>query len=565
MKLNPKNLLPIISGLIICAAITIICSSSLSFHASYPHYPLTKGWDVSIDTESYQDVDIASFYKILDAKLMKGDKITMTVTLPDLGSIPDPVVMFKSKYTTLTCYVDDKLIYDFGRDYYEKGKFLGKNFHFIQLPSNYAGQTFKVEMIASENNAFDRLPEVQIGSQVDLEGALIHEYMLIISTGLFLLIFGLSFLCITLLFVSIVPEVINLLISSLLCMNLGIWLLSYYNIMGFFIHVPFETEVAYFTLYLIVPYCLLILFFMQKNVFKKPYIVISFIAIGIIGVQIILHLFFKIHLRSTLPLYHLSGITLVILIIYCYRNNIINKNFTPSSLIQMSGLAVFIFTGFIHLILYTMDSLHIDYPESVGRIPISAGCIFFALCQMANYLIYITESYARRIEFASLTHLAYADGLTNLPNRASADRFLKTLDESNSDYCIISIDLNNLKTVNDKFGHLTGDKYIKDFSKVLTNTFDASALCARIGGDEFLVVIKELSGINVGALIDRMNSALEVMNAIYSEYKRSVASGYAFKHECPDGKSHEVYLLADQRMYQNKRKMHDALSAEARL
>ena len=63
-----------------------------------------------------------------------------------------------------------------------------------------------------------------------------------------------------------------------------------------------------------------------------------------------------------------------------------------------------------------------------------------------------------------------------------------------------------------------------------------------------------------------MESALNVMNAIYSEYHRSVASGYAFRHECKgEVNSHEVYLLADERMYENKRKMHEELGIKQRL
>ena len=174
--------------------------------------------------------------------------------------------------------------------------------------------------------------------------------------------------------------------------------------------------------------------------------------------------------------------------------------------------------------------------------------------------------YPERKEYASLTHLAYADGLTNLPNRARADKIMQDLDKSDLDYCIISVDLNGLKTVNDKYGHLSGDKYIKDFAKVLTTTFDETGFCARIGGDEFLVILEDSSVKDVDALLGRMTSALNVMNALYSEYHRSVATGYAFRHECPEkSTSHEVYLLADQRMYEHKRKMHEELGIHNRL
>ena len=140
------------------------------------------------------------------------------------------------------------------------------------------------------------------------------------------------------------------------------------------------------------------------------------------------------------------------------------------------------------------------------------------------------------------------------------------LNKTNLDYCIISVDLNGLKYVNDKFGHPSGDKYITDFAKVLITTFDDTGFCARIGGDEFLVLLEESTVKDVDALLGRMTSALNVMNALYSEYHRSVATGHAFRHECAENAtSHEVYLLADQRMYELKRKMHEELGIHNRL
>jgi diguanylate cyclase (GGDEF)-like protein len=142
---------------------------------------------------------------------------------------------------------------------------------------------------------------------------------------------------------------------------------------------------------------------------------------------------------------------------------------------------------------------------------------------------------------------------------------MEELNNATDDYCIMSIDLNGLKDVNDKFGHPTGDRYRKEFAKVMSNTFGEKDFLARIGGDEFLVVLRDANTKDISALIGRMNSALNVMNALYPDYKRSVSTGFAFKHESEKGNSHQVYLLADQRMYENKRKMHQELGIHPRL
>ena len=158
--------------------------------------------------------------------------------------------------------------------------------------------------------------------------------------------------------------------------------------------------------------------------------------------------------------------------------------------------------------------------QSANKIVISSACLIFAACQLSTYLMYITETYAKRRENQSLSHLAYADGLTNLANRSKADKLMEELNSATDDYCIMSIDLNGLKDVNDKFGHPTGDRYLKEFAKVLSNTFGENDFSARIGGDEFLVVLRDANTKDISALIGRMNSALNVMNALYPDWSR---------------------------------------------
>ena len=76
-----------------------------------------------------------------------------------------------------------------------------------------------------------------------------------------------------------------------------------------------------------------------------------------------------------------------------------------------------------------------------------------------------------------------ADGLTGIPNRSRLEKFINTIEERGEDYCIVSIDLNELKPVNDKQGHLMGDKYLLEFSDILQSCFTGKGFIARIGGD----------------------------------------------------------------------------------
>ena len=563
--MNKTRLLRILAALLLGMLSISIFRYSFQYKAEYPIQEISEGWTVSINSRTYENVDITKFYEIQVRKLQKKDRVSMWTTLPDNGEIPFPVIHFKSRYSTVSCYVDDNLVYEYGLMDYKNKAFLGKLNHFITLPSDYAGKTFRIDMYISENNAFSTLEPLKLGSEPDVGGLVTHSCIQIIITGFFMLAFGVAFLCITMFFITAVPEVVNLFIGSLFCICMGIWILCYYNILSMFMNAPHETILEYTTMYTMVPFCYIMLYLIQNIENKRLFMIIAGIGCFIPIMQYILHFVFGIHMKSTLPLYHADGVMGFVLVLYYAHKNLKKRDIPTGAMIQMAGLVVFTTCEVIHLAIYSLGSFHIAVYPPLAKGIISLGCIYFAMCQLSNYLVNITEAYATKKENVSLTHLAYADGLTDLANRAKSDSYLESLEDSEDDYCIISIDLNGLKFVNDKFGHIAGDKYIKDFAKVLGNTFGDETFKARIGGDEFLVIIRDSAEVDVSALLGRMGSALNVMNALYPDYHRSVATGYAYKHECEGQGSHEVYLLADQRMYELKRKMHEDLGIHMRL
>ena len=127
---------------------------------------------------------------------------------------------------------------------------------------------------------------------------------------------------------------------------------------------------------------------------------------------------------------------------------------------------------------------------------------------------------------------------------------------TDEDFIVISIDLNGLKTVNDNQGHLMGDRYLFEFGSVLEDCFGNNGFIARIGGDEFVVVLTGDNMSKVDEYIENMNASLDKLNKDDPKLFRSAAFGYAFRHEVSEGDFHAVYLLADERMYEKKELMH---------
>jgi diguanylate cyclase len=92
---------------------------------------------------------------------------------------------------------------------------------------------------------------------------------------------------------------------------------------------------------------------------------------------------------------------------------------------------------------------------------------------------------------------ARKDGLTGLHNRSSFDDKLKDaftlLSEKENSFIVALFDVDNFKSINDTFGHIAGDRVLKEVARTLRETFRKNDFIARYGGDEFVVIIEGLS------------------------------------------------------------------------
>lgn len=99
------------------------------------------------------------------------------------------------------------------------------------------------------------------------------------------------------------------------------------------------------------------------------------------------------------------------------------------------------------------------------------------------------------LEF-QLKHIAHSDSLTGIANRFALDEYIKLLEKQPSQFkqsCLMIIDIDNFKRVNDSCGHIVGDQVIQAVAENLKSSVRASDLLVRYGGDEFLVLMETIS------------------------------------------------------------------------
>jgi diguanylate cyclase (GGDEF)-like protein len=114
-----------------------------------------------------------------------------------------------------------------------------------------------------------------------------------------------------------------------------------------------------------------------------------------------------------------------------------------------------------------------------------------------SWLYDVTESMKMQ---EKIEYLAYHDPLTNLPNRSLLDDrlqlSLKTAERNNSLLCVMFIDLDGFKHINDNYGHDIGDELLKAVTKRFLDKLRLTDTLSRVGGDEFIILLPEISEIN---------------------------------------------------------------------
>lgn len=150
-----------------------------------------------------------------------------------------------------------------------------------------------------------------------------------------------------------------------------------------------------------------------------------------------------------------------------------------------------------------------------------------------------------------LRHLSTHDDLTGLFNRAYFETELERLAGGRHfPISVVMVDVDGLKKVNDEHGHAAGDNLIQQAAKVLLQAFRAEDVVARIGGDEFAVLMPHADNSLVDELLKRITHSQEIVNCSGSECPVSLSLGAATVATGAD--LINALKLADVRMYQDK-------------
>ena len=155
--------------------------------------------------------------------------------------------------------------------------------------------------------------------------------------------------------------------------------------------------------------------------------------------------------------------------------------------------------------------------------------------------------------------LARTDVLTALPNaRAFLEQLPRDLARSTREkkpLAVLYLDVDDFKTVNDRYGHAAGDDVLRRVAAIITESVRAGDLVARMGGDEFTAVLWGADATTAAVVAQRVSARVLSLAAEYPEARLGISIGIA-DGAAANGDAEQLIRLSDRSMYAVKESRH---------
>lgn len=482
---------------------------------------------------------------------------TENIILPEEFDIPMSI-MFKTTHTIAEIWLDGEIIYQYGNEE-NAPKFMkspGSYWHIVDIPKYSAGKKLEIKIIPVYPDYYGNSVDIFLGTRGDCVLKLLGRGLgtLIISCGI--LFSGL--ICLFLYYAAIKNKnkektgqrteiYLNLGIFSML---IALWTLQQSGFLQFIIPDGRTLYfVDFFTFFLFpVPFNFL-LYDVCKSRYRRGALYISILYLVNMAVDVLLQCTGVVDIFRILPVTHILMLvdTVYILALIHYEarteESKVARYFRyPVYIIMCFGLA-----ELFHYYGTKFKSTSIFLP---------LGTILFIIMLIWIQVSYHYDLYIQKQKVLYMQKMANMDMLTEAMNRNAYENMVKYLDEQEIELRttgVVLLDLDNLKLINDNFGHDKGDEALKLCYQCIREAFKKEENCFRIGGDEFAYVYHSNGREDIAAKLRLLESLLRE-KARDLPYPLSVSAGYACYLPETDIDFKDIVRRSDTMLYRQKRR-----------
>ncbi len=528
------------------------------------------------------DEDLETTVQLQTEPVQEKNTLTWTTSLSDVFD-RGLSLLFESSQSDVEVLLDNETIYTYGMEERSWGKSPGSYWHVVDIPAGSAGKTLTIRHFIAYNSIRENVPTIYYGSHGGCVETKILGMLPVLVLNCIIVFCGL--ICIFL-HIERTPKRKRTELGSLLCLGLFAVLVAVWSLRqcGFLQLLIPNGGVLYFIdlqVLLLFPASIdLFLYTICGDRHKRGFAAFAGAYLLCVTVETVLQLLGVADMFELLFLTHgLIAVNVLYLFLAIWqeerealqsdssyktaeanggkdsldfvkrldRRADDSQKEEKGHLPQMKvPLCILVASGVMEMVSYYISLL-----KEVSVFMALGTMIFIVMLMWQR----VHEYYDIELEEEKLAYfekLARTDLLTGAFNRNAYEEALKTLAKGGdlSERCAIVFDLNNMKGINDNYGHEKGDQAIKSCYKCIREVFGEQGFCYRIGGDEFVLLGKKNG--RLPELAARFDEAVS-REAAQLDFPFSVAFGYAIFNPEKDADFHATIHRCDVQMYQDKR------------
>lgn len=454
------------------------------------------------------------------------------------------VFSMENSWAALEVFLDGQEIYAFEDIYREHGN----RRHWVELPGDSSGKELSVRITESKKFV-DRIMKKPI--YLGEKNAIFYRSL---SSGFYALIF--FFLTLISILVSFFYRISfradmskkslrRMQFLDLFILDVGIWVLTDSQIMQLFTGRTSIVSLVSFVTFLLMP--LFIILFVKEMMVYRWKVFDILLGIGSVNTAVILGVYLFRWRRFINGSFYSMFFIVITIIIILEKSIIEIKKYKNQGIKKVViGFALLSLCGIVSLILfYSKSPVNYVYFYCLGFF-VFMGCLIWAVFDEVYY--YVEESAKAKI----YRKMIYIDVMTGMENRTAFEKMLGD-DVSAEGIAYIVFDNDNLKVINDNCGHQAGDLLLRETAKCIRKVFGKFGRCFRIGGDEFLVMLREMTEDGIKESLDYFDREVDKIN---KEGKTHIEISYGYFF-CEDASMtlNELFEKADANMYLKKRRV----------
>lgn len=451
---------------------------------------------------------------------------------------------YYAHHQAVKAFFNDELIFEYAPPSNPGWLKSYRSFHnLIAIPLNRDG-ILCIETKASISSTAGEFGQIRIGSRDELLNRIVSERLPQFLLGAVLIVLGFILFIITAFYLRVAFDR-TILYFTLLLIFLGVWQTEESRLLQFFI--GFQA-LHWFFEYMMQPFILILSFLFIKELFinkKHPALIVLFACITLsIFTQLILQLTGIAQMTSTLFM-----INSMFIVVFAYILVLINLNFEFA---RKSVKVIFSISIALCIVSFMISSIvkhHKNFTDTI----LYLGIVFLFI-SISIFVIQKTQKQFNAVRSAEIyKKLAFLDISTGVSNQTAWYTLIENFSADGiklDKYCMFMFDMNNLKTINDQYGHLEGDKAIRSFCECLKRAVGKSGDIYRIGGDEFICLCKNIDYTRATQIENMFD--YYVKNQTESKVQFTAAHGYAFFSPSSKADFIQAQSMADKAMYENK-------------